>query len=73
MAYYRSVAKLLKISYYEGGQTTAEALAAEGTRLMTSKVGRHPHLFRVYVVLSNFVNRKTEMMCHLAIYAHRTE
>jgi hypothetical protein len=53
MAYYRLVVKLLKISYYEGDQTTAEALAAEGTRLMTSKVGRHPHLFRVYVVLSD--------------------
>ena len=73
MAYYRFVAKLLKISYYKGGQTTAEALAAKRIRLMTSKVRRHPHLFRVYVVLSDFVNRKTKMMCHLAIYAHNTE
>ena len=73
MTQYRLVVRLLRISYYEGDQTTAEALAAEETRLMTLKVGRHPHLFRVYVVLSNFVNRKTEMMRHLTIYAHSTE
>ena len=53
MAYYRFVAKLLKISNYEGGQTIAEELAAEGTGLMISRAGRHPHLFRVYVALSD--------------------
>ena len=31
MAYYMLVVRLLRISYYEGGQTAAEALAMEGT------------------------------------------
>ena len=70
---YRLVVKLFNISYYEGGQTTAEALAAERTRLMTSEVGRRPHLFRVYAVLSDLVNRRTGIMRHLTIYAHSTE
>ena len=65
--------KLLKISYYKGDQTTAGALVTERTVLMTLKVGRHPHLFRGYVVLSDLVNRKTEMVRHLTIYAHSTE
>ena len=52
---------------------TANALAAEGMRLMTSMVGRHPPLFRVYVVLSDLVNRKTGMIRHLTSYAHSTE
>ena len=73
MAQYRLVVKLLNISYSEVDQKTAEALAAEGTRLMTSKFGRHPHLSRVYVVLSDPLNRKTEMMRHLTIYANGTE
>ena len=52
---------------------TAGALAAEGTRLMTSMVGRQPHLFRLYVALSDVVNRKTGVMRHLTSYAHSTE
>ena len=41
----RLIVKLLEIAYYEGDQTTAKALAAEATKLITSKVGRFTSLF----------------------------
>lgn len=41
----RIIVKLLEIAYYEGDQTTAKTLAAEVTKLITSKVGRFTSLF----------------------------
>lgn len=70
IAPYRLIIKLLEISYYEGDQTTAKALAAEGMNLITSKVGR---FFRVNAVLSNFVNSQTRKMLHLTVYVHSIE
>ena len=64
---------MLEIAYYEGDQTTAKALVAEVTKLMTSKVGRFTSPFRVYAVLSNFVSSRTGETPHLTIYVHNTE
>ena len=47
MFWYRVVVKLLEIAYYEGDQTTANTLAAEGTNLINPKVGEFPSLFQV--------------------------
>ena len=47
---YRIIIKLLEIAYYEGDQTTAKALAAEGMKLISSKVGRFNSLSSVHNV-----------------------
>jgi hypothetical protein len=73
IAWYRIIVKMLEIAYYDGDQTTAKALAAEVTKLITSKVGRFTSPFRVYAVLSNLVNSRTRKTFHLTIYAHNTE
>ena len=73
MVWYRVVVKLLEIAYYEGDQTTAKTLAAEGTNLINSKVGEFPSLFQVCEILSNLVNRKTRKTRNLTIYAYSTE
>ena len=70
---YRLIVKLLEIAYYEGDQTTAKALAAEGMKLISLKVSRFNSRSRACAVLSNFLNSRTRETFHLTIYARSIE